>query len=239
MKKLLPGAEHMKAIDNMGGLKRFMYDRLEQLIENCDLAKKAILDAGYDERKGDTYSPLLAGCWMIASDAPFLQSSDDSANAAMLRAIQEIHQEETEEDETRIFDHLLQHTVRVDESHNKNMTVAEMLIDNEEAMPFISRHDNQLRRIGIRKMKKVINGESIVVLAISANHTEIKRIMSDTAFTEYRDVLARHPAFIVDGGEKFPAVRMAGKTERSLLFDWSEIEREYLSPSDQGDEIPF
>ncbi len=242
MKKLplkTPDENKFRSIDNMGGLKRYIYDRLELLIENCDLAKRAILDAGYDERKGDTYSPLLAGCWMIASDAPFLQSADEKANQAMLRAIQEIHQEETEEDETRIFDHLLQHTVRLDESHNKNMTIAEMLIDDEEGMPFLSKHDNQLRRIGIRKMKKVINDKQIGVLAISANHTEIKRIMSDTAFSEYRDVLARHPAFITEGGNKFPAVRMAGKTERSLLFDWAQIEREYLSPSDQGDEIPF
>jgi len=235
MNKLPKDAPHIGKLPEMSGIKRLIYDRLKEMLENCYIAKEEIIAAGYDERTGDTYSPLLAGAWMIVSNDKFMRGSD-AANAWAAKAISEIKQEEQLEDEERIFSHILQNNVRLDANTSK--TIAEMLTEKNEGDINKLRYADQLARIGIRKMKKMINGEEIDVLAMSCRHTEIEKIMSDTAFTEYRDVLSRHKAFIPFGDRKYSVVRMAAKIERVMFFDWDEIESEYLAIGSE-ENIPF
>ncbi len=245
LRKIDPGSAKLGQLPPMEGLKRLIFDRLDEVIENCALAKEAIVNAGNDERTGDTYAPLLTGAWMIASDKPFLQG-ENSQNEGMKLIIDEINQEQQqqEDDEARVLAHILQHNVRL--AHDEVKSIAEMLTaENDDPMTFdsfLTPYDEHLRRLGIRKMERKIRGGYRKILAISCKHSEIERILDDTAFVEYRDVLARHRAFIPEEGSgknKFPVIWMAGKSERVMMFDWAQISAESLYPPEGEDEIPF
>ena len=185
----------------MDGLKMMMFDRLEEMIKNSQIAKEEIMVAGYDERTGDTYGPLLAGFWMVVSDSLFMQ--DPKVSDYMRKAIAEIGHDSDQDDEDRILNHLFEHTIKIDAS--TSYTIAEMLTSYDEGMLVANgekslKYDGTLRRLGIRRMVKKFGDEDTEVLALSCNHQEIRKIMSDTAFSEYRDVVSRHPAFLK--GEK-------------------------------------
>ena len=224
----------------MDGLKMMMFDRLEAMIENSQIAKEEIMVAGYDERTGDTYGPLLAGFWMVVSDAPFMQ--DPKVSDYMMKAISEIGHDSDQEDEDRILNHLFEHTIKIDAS--TSFTIAEMLTSYDEGMLSANgekslRYDGTLRRLGIRRMIKKFGEDDKEVLAISCNHQEIRKIMSDTAFSEYRDVVSRHPAFLKGEKTKYPPVFMAGKNDRAILLDWDHISNEFFVVPEGDDGVPF
>ena len=224
----------MTGAPKMQGLRKMMFDRLFDLIENIRLVKEEILKMGFSERLGDTYAPLIAGYWMIISDKLFMQ--DAKFNARMGEILKQISNNETAEDEDSVVDYILSHRVRLDTGETK--TIAEMLTEMEDGTLGKLKYDKEIRRLGIRRFEKTIDGEDCEVLAISTSNQNVSKIVEDTAFFKYKDILSRHEAFL-HSDEKYPAVYMAGKAERAILLDWAMLEEKYMRVPSGEDGIPF
>ena len=221
----------MTSVPDMAGLRRLIYNRLPELLTNCAAAKQRILTAGFDDRTADTYSPLLAGYWMIISDQDFMDGTD-SQNEGMLAAIKEISKDSVEDDESVVFNHILRSNITI--SPGVTRTVAEMLNKRDKFTPSKLKYGDVLQRIGIRRLIKLIDGVDVEILAISCKHSELKRLLYETAYTEYKDVMSRHKAFIPSGGDrKHPSLRMSGTTQRCMMFSWGMIEKEFIGEPDE------
>jgi hypothetical protein len=228
----------MGAIPPAVGLRKMMFDRLPELIQNCELARDFIISLGFEERTGDTYGPLFAGFWMIISDKPFLQGKDKE-NEFVRKSIMDLGEEKTVEDEDRILSYIFDYSVKIDPS--LSLTISEMLMIKESgSLGGGLKYEDILKRIGIKRTTKKVNEEDIEVLAIAAKHQEISKILSETAFDDYKEVLARHPAFLEGNNRKFPIMFLTKNTQ-VILLDWKKIYNEFFdqTPRDADDEIPF
>jgi len=81
----------------------------------------------------------------------------------------------------------------------------------------------------------MIEGKEYNALAIAGHHLDLQKILKDTEYFDYKDMLKRHPAAIFD---ELKPIRMVGnKRQRCIVLDWEKI-MEYHAFDDSG-EIPF
>lgn len=220
----------MQAIENPDGLRLRILSRLKDLNENIKKAKALIMQAGHDNRTGDTYSPFLAGFWMIISDKLFLEDNEKVCEF-IKKSISNIKEYELGGDEDRLLERIFQERIRIKPDYE--LTVAEILTMHEENSlgDFVRlTYDDVIRRYGIRRCRTNKN----LILAIDLNHPAIKNILKDTPFSEYKEILQRHN-FVID---KSRTVYMSGKNTRCVILDWQKLQEKYFTEN-TNDEIPF
>ena len=90
---------------------------------------------------------------------------------------------------------------------------------------------------GLRRMKgtESMNCSGVEVLAVSTKNDMIAKMLENTPFSNYREVLKRNSAAMFGGCAK--TVRIAGVTQSAIIFDWKTIAELYFS--DYTDKLPF
>ena len=167
---------------------------------------------------------------MIMSDNLFFEG-DERIQEYIIKSIKGIFEADYRNDEDRILNRIFQERIKIDPS--LELTIAEMLTTGDGDMSIVSeklKYDENIRRYGIRKMPS----KTEEILAIDADHPEIKRILRETPFSEYKEILQRHPAVI----EKSKIVYMSGKNTRCVVFSWGKIHEKYFR-EETNDDIPF
>lgn len=210
----------MKQIENPNGLRLRTLKKISKIKNYIKKAKQLIIDNGYDYRKADTYSPFLVGFWMLVSDNDFF-IGDDWLKKIIIGSIQNLSEPDYKDDEDRILERIFQERIKIDPGHEE--TIAEMLIEkimDTSSGDEVLKYDSIIRRYGLRRFD--YKGKE--ALAIEKENPALKRILSDTAFQDYKEILQRHPA-IIDISQ---VVRMAGKTTRCMLFSWEKLEKQYF-----------
>jgi hypothetical protein len=195
-------------------------------------------DAGFDSREADTYAPLFTGYWVVVSDAPFGDTTRQQ-DAEMLTAMKEAMSKirtvgENEVDEEKILARIFQEKVRI--SADSEKTVAQMLTMVDDMKKMI--YDENVQLYGLRRMKvtSAIRAQGVScdeVLAVSAKNDLLSRMLQDTPFTNYKEVLKRNQAVVKSS---YP-VSIAGQVQSSILLDWQMINELYFA--DYGDKVPF
>lgn len=96
-------------------------------------------------------------------------------------------------------------------------------------------HDDELQRHGLRRYADETGRR---LLAIAASNRYLSEFLAETSFSNYQEVLRRHP-FIV---RKTHPVRIAKRLQRAILLDWEKIEQAYdekSEPSYEPGTFPF
>lgn len=227
-----------KAIKNPDGLRSRIFYRLPTLRAEIDTCHQMMEDAGFDSREADTYAPLFTGYWIIVSDAPFGDTTRQQ-DAEMLTAMKEAMSKirtvgENEVDEEKILARIFQEKVRI--SADSEKTVAQMLTMVDDMKKMI--YDENVQLYGLRRMKvtSAIRAQGVLcdeVLAVSAKNDLLSRMLQDTPFTNYKEVLKRNQAVVKSS---YP-VSIAGQVQSSILLDWQMINELYFA--DYGDKVPF
>jgi putative DNA primase/helicase len=163
--------------------------------------RRAAAEQFDSQRQGDQYGTLLAGAWSLANSRP---ATIEDAYQLIDSNSWDAYREQTEADEERCLQHILQHQVRVegDRGSAYNRTIWELVelargtaASMEITMTAAEAH---LGRIGLK-----IEGDRIV---ISNTAKGLRRILDGTAWADcYATVLSRLP-----GATKAGVVRFKG-----------------------------
>ncbi len=239
------GKSHGKAkrIKNPDGLRARMFRRLQTIRDEIDTCHDMLMETeengglDFEFREADTFSPLFAGYWAIVSDAPFGDTTRPQ-DAELLEQIKKAARsirgsEETEIDEERVLTRIFQEKVRV--SNDKEKTIAQMLTELDELKKML--YPEQVQLYGLRRMKgtESMGCSGVEVLAVSTKNDMISKMLENTPFSNYKEVLKRNSAALFGGCAK--TVRIAGVTQSAIIFDWKLIEELYFS--DYSDKVPF
>jgi hypothetical protein len=94
--------------------------------------------------------------------------------------------------------------------------------------------DNELQRLGVRRKtgteKEGCGG--IEILCIVSKHDAISKMLSETPFTNYKEVLKRNTAYI---GSR--PVHIGGQSQSALIFRWDMISMKYFE--EVKEDVPF
>ena len=163
--------------------------------------RRAAAERFDSQRQGDQYGTLLAGAWSLANSRP---ATIEDAYQLIDSNSWDAYREQTEADEERCLQHILQHQVRVegDRGSAYNRTIWELVelargtaASMEITMTAAEAH---LGRIGLK-----IEGDRIV---ISNTAKGLRRILDGTPWADcYATVLGRLP-----GATKAGVVRFKG-----------------------------
>ena len=239
------GKSHGKAkrIKNPDGLRARMFRRLQTIRDEIDACHDLLMETeengglDFEFREADTFSPLLAGYWAIVSDTPFGDTSRPQ-DAELLEQIKKAARsirgnEETEIDEERVLTRIFQEKIRV--SNDKEKTIAQMLTTLDDMKKMV--YDEHVQLYGLRRMKGTgaMGCSGVEILAVSTKNDMIAKMLENTPFSNYKEVLKRNSAAMFGGCAK--TVRIAGVTQSAIIFDWKTIEELYFS--DYSDKVPF
>jgi hypothetical protein len=239
------GKSHGKAkrIKNPDGLRARMFRRLQTIRDEIDTCHDMLMETeengglDFEFREADTFSPLFVGYWAIVSDAPFGDTTRPQ-DAELLEQIKNAARsirvnEEVEIDEERVLTRIFQEKVRV--SNDKEKTIAQMLTELDELKKML--YPEQVQLYGLRRMKgtESMGCSGVEVLAVSTKNDMIAKMLENTPFSNYKEVLKRNSAALFGGCAK--TVRIAGVTQSAIIFDWKLIEELYFS--DYSDKVPF
>jgi 5S rRNA maturation endonuclease (ribonuclease M5) len=239
------GKSHGKAkrIKNPDGLRARMFRRLQTIRDEIDTCHDMLMETeengglDFEFREADTFSPLFAGYWAIVSDAPFGDTTRPQ-DAELLEQIKNAARsirvnEESEIDEERVLTRIFQEKVRI--SSDKEKTIAQMLTELDELKKML--YPEQVQLYGLRRMKgtESMGCSGVEVLAVSTKNDMIAKMLENTPFSNYKEVLKRNSAAMFGGCAK--TVRIAGVTQSAIIFDWKLIEELYFS--DYADKVPF
>ncbi len=220
-----------------------MFRRLQTIRDEIDTCHDMLMETeengglDFEFREADTFSPLLTGYWAIVSDAPFGDTTRPQ-DAELLERIKNAARairgnEEAEIDEERVLTRIFQEKVRLPSGAEK--TIAQMLTELDNLQKPLYADDAQL--YGLRRMKgtESMGCSGVEVLAVSTKNDMIAKMLENTPFSNYREVLKRNTAALFGGCAK--TVRIAGVTQSAIIFDWRLIEELYFS--DYADKVPF
>jgi len=228
--RMLPKSDNVfvKKIKNPGGLKLRIFQKMNYIREYIETAKQIMIENGHNYRLADTYAPFIVGFWLLISDSPFFEG-DNKIQKFILEKIKYISGEKIKSDEDRIIERILQEKIKLDPGND--LTIAEMLIKKKmDTSGEVLTYDASIRRYGLRRYIT----DNTETLAIDTDHPEIKKILRDTPFSEYKEILQRHPAVI----EKSKVVYMSGKNTRCVILNWKQLEEKYFREVIE-DDIPF
>jgi|LGOV01.1.fsa_nt_gb hypothetical protein len=195
------------------GFRKRIFLMLPKIISEIDICTDMILDSGLSKRTADTYSPFLVGFWNIVSDNEFMKDDTDLMGI-VAECINELQKEENQEDEDKVIERILKERVKVDPT--TEVTIAEMLINFSDNVNF----NSILPRHGI----KIMNHKQRKCLAISLNSPDIKKILVDTPFSDYKEIVQRHKLVV----NPSYSVTMAGSSTRCVLLDFEEFNKRYF-----------
>jgi putative DNA primase/helicase len=179
--------------------------------------RRAAADRFDSQRQGDQYGTLLAGAWSLMNSRP---ATIEDAYQLIDANVWDAYREQTEADEERCLQHILQHPMRIELERMEvvggkvfnrvsatTRTVWELVeamngsSESQEILPESA--EPHLGRIGIR----VSGGR----LMIANNALGLQRILADTPWAHsWATVLARLP-----GAEKAGKVRFKGMSNSS------------------------
>ena len=169
--------------------------------DSAAVFRRAAADRFDSQRQGDQYGTLLAGAWSLSNSRA---ATIEDAYQLIDDNVWDAYREQTEADEERCLQHILQHQVRVegDRGSAYNRTVWELVelargsaASMEITMTAAEAH---LGRIGIK-----VEGDRIVV---SNSAKGMRRILDGTSWADcYATVLGRLP-----GASKAGVVRFKG-----------------------------
>jgi len=223
-----------KAPSDYDGLRSRIFKSLKKILDDIEEIKLIITGIGLSNRMADTYSPLIAGAWNMISDEKIGAGKNPEFIKYFEEAIYELKTEDQIKDEDRIIERILQQRIRIDSQ--QELTIAEMLTfrrkditdENDLNYDIVRKddsilHDDRIQRYGIRRYysKEKFKKE---VIAFAINSPDIAKILENTPFSEYKEVLQRNEAVI----EKSFNTRIAGVPSKSIIFDWKEFEKKYL-----------
>jgi len=228
----------MKSIPNPDGLRARMFQKLDEINPNILACHAMMEDAGYEYRTADTYSPLLAGLWMILSDARFPVSLDAVASLSapdrrlydhLVAALPQTAQtEEKRPDEERILEEIFQTRLKLEGGVEK--TVAEMLT-TLDAMQKIA-YDDEVQRFGLKRCK---DRDGVEILAVVHDSKELKAMLKETPFGgSYKEVLKRNPAYM-----ETRQIHVAKQQMSCIVLRWKDIEERYFKERPDDDPVPF
>ena len=239
------GKSHGKAkrIKNPDGLRARMFRRLQTIRDEIDTCHDMLMETAenggldFEFREADTFSPLFAGYWATVSDALFGDTTRPQ-DADLLERIKNAARsirgnEESEIDEERVLTRIFQEKVRLPSGAEK--TIAQMLTELDELKRPLYTDDAQL--YGLRRMKgtEPMGCSGVEVLAVSTKNDYIAKMLENTPFSNYKEVLKRNTAALFGGCAK--TVRIAGVTQSAIIFDWRLLDDLYFS--DYSDKVPF
>ena len=239
------GKSHGKAkrIKNPDGLRARMFRRLQTIRDEIDTCHDLLMleqengGCGFEFREADTFAPLFTGFWAIVSDAPFGDTTREK-DADLLERIKKAAltirgNEESEIDEERVLTRIFQEKVRLPSGAEK--TIAQMLTELDNLQKPLYADDAQL--YGLRRMKgtEAQGCSGLEVLAVSTKNDMIAKMLENTPFSNYKEVLKRNSAAMFGGMAK--TVRIGGVTQSAIIFDWKTITELYFS--DYVDKVPF
>ena len=163
--------------------------------------RRAAAERFDSQRQGDQYGTLLAGAWSLANSRP---ATIEDAYQLIDGNNWDAYREQTEADEERCLQHILQHQLRVegDRGSAYNRTVWELVELARGATPSMeigpAAAEAHLGRIGVK-----VENDRIV---ISNTAKGMRRILDGTAWADcYATVLGRLP-----GSSKAGVVRFKG-----------------------------
>jgi putative DNA primase/helicase len=163
--------------------------------------RRAAAERFDSQRQGDQYGTLLAGAWSLANSRP---ATIEDAYQLIDSNNWDAYREQTEADEERCLQHILQHQLRVegDRGSAYNRTVwelVELARGTSTAMDIgMATAEAHLGRLGLK-----VEGDRIV---ISNTAKGMRRILDGTAWADcYATVLGRLP-----GATKAGVVRFKG-----------------------------
>jgi putative DNA primase/helicase len=163
--------------------------------------RRAAAERFDSQREGDQYGTLLAGAWSLMNSRP---ATIDDAYQLIDANNWDAYREQTEADEERCLQHILQHQVRVEGDRGSAYTrtvweLVELARGTAAAMEIgMAAAEAHLGRIGIK-----VEGDRIVV---SNSAKGMRRILDGTAWADcYATVLGRLP-----GASKAGVVRFKG-----------------------------
>lgn len=220
----------VKKINNFYGLRFRIFQRITYVNQYIEKAKEIIIEKGHNNRTADTYAPFLVGFWMIISDHHFFEN-DYRIQEYLLKMIDTINEIDYEDDEDRILSCIFQYRIKIDPG--TEFTIAEMLTKKEintQTANYELIYDSYLRRYGIRRCIS----KDKEILAIDMNNAEIKKILRDTPFSEYKEILQRHKLVI----ERSKVIYMSAKNTRCIILDWKKLEEKYFKEKFNND-LPF
>jgi len=209
------------------GLRSRIFKNSRKVLEDIEDAKSYIKELTGSPRSADTYGTLIGGFWSTVSDKSFM---DDEKYAHIVKnacyRIEDYQIDKT--DEESLLDTLFNHIVKED---GMTLTIGQMLTgdtdgvakDYVNGVQYEPSTDDWLKKATKYGFKVDKNKDGIEYFAINEKSEFIKGILKDTAFADYRQILQRHPAIINDG--KTIPIRMAGKVDRCLLFDWEVVKK--------------
>ena len=176
-----------------------MVGQIPIIRDSVAVFRRAAAERFDSQRQGDQYGTLLAGAWSLANSRP---ATIDDAYQLIDANNWDAYTEQTEADEERCLQHILQHQVRVegDRGSAYNRTVWELVelargiaTSMEITMTAAEAH---LGRIGIK-----IESDRIFV---SNSAKGMRRILDGTAWADcYATVLGRLPAASKAGVVRF------------------------------------
>ena len=141
---------------------------------------------------------------------------------------------ENEIDEEKILARIFQEKIRIDTDTEK--TIAQMLTALDDTQRML--YNEQVQLYGLRRMKvtDAVRAQGVTcneVLAVSAKNDLLSKMLADTPFTNYKEVLKRNQAVV----KPSCPVSIAGQVQSSILLDWQIVYETYFA--DYGDKVPF
>ena len=219
-----------KRIQNIDGLRSRIFYRLPTIRQEIETCHSLMEEYGFDSREADTYAPLFTGYWAIVSDAPFGDTTRPQ-DSLLLKTIIEAMGKiriigENEIDEEKILARIFQEKVRINADTEK--TIAQMLTTVDDMKKMI--YDEQVQLYGLRRMKvtDAVRAQGVncaEILAVSAKNDLLSKMLIDTPFTNYKEVLKRNQAVVKPSSP----VSIAGQVQSSILLDWQIINELYFA----------
>ena len=178
-----------------------MVQQIPIIRDSVAVFRRAAAERFDSQRQGDQYGTLLAGAWSLMNSRP---ATINDAYLLIDGNNWDAYKEQTEADEERCLQHILQHQVRVegDRGNAYNRTIWELVELNRGTTASMeigtAAAEAHLGRIGVK-----IEGDRLV---ISNTSKGLRRILDGTAWSDcYATVLTRLP-----GAKKAGVVRFKG-----------------------------
>ena len=178
-----------------------MVRQIPTIRDSVAVFRRAAAERFDSQRQGDQYGTLLAGAWSLANSRP---ATVEDAYQLIDGNNWDAYREQTDADEERCLQHILQHQLRVegDRGSAYNRTVWELVELARGATPSMeigpAAAEAHLGRIGVK-----VENDRIV---ISNTAKGMRRILDGTAWADcYATVLGRLP-----GSSKAGVVRFKG-----------------------------
>jgi putative DNA primase/helicase len=204
-----------------GKFRRKIFKNLKNIIQSIEILKGIIKDVLHDDRKADNFAPLFAAFFSLIHDEIIEKKKIADYLADILS---QLETSDDESDEDKLLKSIFDYHIKLD--NTKVVSIAELILYSSDIMTVEEDKTATLNRHGIKIYEFK---DKVVYLAIARNHSQLKKILTDTIYSgRYEEVLKRHDFAISDQ----PSVRFAGTSTRAILLDWDKVKSKYFEDPD-------